>query len=100
MRQGGRGGDDLFERRVRGWQRVQLMLGIVMDRYVRAERTVAALEGQDAGQDLQQRRLAGAVLTDQGHALAALDLEIDAGIDDVVAVRLVHARQRRDAPSR
>src|SRR5439155_13909055 len=46
---------------------------------------------------LGQRRSAGAVLADEGHALAALDREVDAGIHDVVAVGLVRAGQRRHA---
>ena len=70
------------------------MLRIVVDRHVGAERTLPAIEGQRAGQHLEQGRLAGAVRPHQRSARAALDLEVDTGVHDVVAVRLVDALER------
>src|SRR5204862_3222806 len=57
------------------------------------------IERKHAGEDAEQRRLAGAVDADQGHALAALDLDVDARVDDVVGVRLADPAERGHAPS-
>ena len=100
MRQVRRGGDELVEHRVGRRESVELVLRVVMDGDVRAEGALAPLEGQHAGEDLEQRGLARAVLAHEGDALAALHRELHPGIDDVVAVGLVHARQRRHAPAR
>jgi hypothetical protein len=56
---------------------------------VAAEVARAALDGDDAGEDLEQRGLAGAVGADEHDALAALGLEVEIAIDDVVAVGLL-----------
>ena len=40
---------------------------------------VPEVGGMHAGQDLDQRRLAGAVVADQRHDLAGMDVEIDVG---------------------
>jgi hypothetical protein len=55
------------------------------------ERDRAGGRAQRAGEDLQQRRLAGAVRPDHGHALAGGDLERD------VAQRLAGAVALGDA---
>src|SRR2546428_1412720 len=93
-------GDDLLQHGVRRRQRVELVLRVVVNGHVGAERALAALEGQHAGQDLQERGLVRAVLADEGHALATLDREVHPRVDDVVAVGLVQAGQRRHAPAR
>ena len=90
----------LFQHRARRIQRVELVLGVIMDGHVRAQRALAAIEGQHAGQHLEQRGLAGAVVADQRHPLAALHREVDAAIDHVVAVGLVDAGQRGHATAR
>ena len=87
----------LFQHRPGRHEGVQLMLGVVVNGHVRAQCPLAPLERQHAGQDLQQRRLAGAVLADQGQPLAPLHRDVDARVDDVVAVGLVDAGQRGHA---
>src|SRR5205814_3908905 len=81
-------------------QRVELVLGVVVDRHVRAERALAAVEREYTREQAEQRRLARAVRSDEGDALATLDLEVDARVDDVVAVRLPRAREPGDAAAR
>ena len=54
---------------------------------------LALVERVDAGDALDQRRLAGAVVADQGHHLAAADLEVDP------VERLDGAERLRDAPA-
>src|SRR5213595_1513410 len=65
-----------------------------------AARALAAVEREYTRQQAEQRRLARAVRPDEGDALAALDLEVDARVDDVVAVRLPRAREPGDAAAR
>ena len=48
------------------------------------------VRGQGAGEDLQQGRLAGPVLTDHGRQFAGTDAEVDASQHVVPAVGLVH----------
>src|SRR3989449_722263 len=52
--------------------------------------------GRPRRQQAEERRLSRAVRTHQRHTLAALDLEVDAGVDDIVAVRLVGGAKHRD----
>ena len=76
------------------------MLGVVVNRDLGTEGPRAAVDGQDSGEDLQQRRLAGAVDADEGDPLATLHGQGEPPVDDVVAVRLVDVRQRDHRPAR
>ena len=60
------------------------------------EAAVAAVGREVAGDHLQQRSLARAVLAHDAPALAALDLEVEALVDALVAVGLVHALELDD----
>jgi len=80
---------ELFQNRQGRRQCLELVLRIVVNRDVGAERPLTAVEGQRSGEDPEQGRLARAVRPDQRDLRAALDLEIDARVHDVVAVRLV-----------
>ena len=73
------------------------VLGEVPDLHPQPEVALAGLLRQDAGQELEERRLARAVGTDQHRAVAALGLEFQALVDDVFTVREVDALERDDA---
>ena len=90
---------DLLEDRVVGVELVELMLGVVLDGDVGAERALPALDREHPGQDAEQRRLPGPVGAHQHHAVAALHLEVDPRVDHVVAERLVDATEGDDAPA-
>ena len=62
--------------------------------------TVPASGCDRAGDQLEQRRLAGAVHAHHAPALAAADQEVEAVVDHARAVRLAHARELRDVVAR
>jgi hypothetical protein len=68
---------------------VDAVLGEITRDDVAAFLAEAAVDRDDAGEDLEQRRLAGAVRADEHRALAAFALEVEVLIDDVVAVGLL-----------
>ena len=92
------GGDErqLPHDRVGRVKRLDLVLREVGDLDVAAQLAMAALEWQDPSEDLEQGRLAGAIRADERHLLAALQLQVEALIDDVVAVLLVNVAERDD----
>ena len=65
-----------------------LILREVVDLNVVAQAVFAARERLDAGQQFDERRLAGAVHAHQGDAVAALDDEVHAAEDEFLAVAL------------
>ena len=67
---------------------VDAVLGEVARDHVAAFLAEAAVDRDDAGEDLEQRGLAGAVGADEHRALAAFALEVEVLVDDVVAVGL------------
>ena len=89
-----RGVVQLLEDRVGRVERLDLVLREVRHPHVASPSSRRpALERQHAGEDLEQRRLAGAVRTDERHLLAALEHEVEvAAVDDVVAVALLDVR--------
>ena len=60
------------------------------------EQDLARVGEDDARDGLDQRRLAGAVVADQGHHLARVDLEVDLGERLHGAEALAHAAQGED----
>src|SRR5712691_1045107 len=76
------------------------MLRVVMHPHVGPERPLAPVDGQNARQDLEEGRLAGAIDAHESHALTALDLEVDPGIDHGRTVGLMDAHQASHEPPR
>ena len=72
------------------------MLGIVGDADVGAQVAGASGGRLQAGEDLHEGGLAGAVRADERHVLAAVELEVDVAVDVLVAVRLGNALQAHD----
>lgn len=62
------------------------VLGIVGDADVGAQVARAGGGWLQAGEDLHERGLAGAVGADERHMLAAVELEVDVTVDVLVAV--------------
>ena len=90
----------LFEHRPARIERVELVLRVVVHLDVGAEGPLAAVEGQGARQDLEQRGLPRPVHPDERHALAALDGEVRAPIHDLVSIGLVDVGEAGDDPPR
>ena len=78
----------VFEDRGVGVQVIETVLGEVTGDDVAAEFARAALDGDDAGEDFEERGFAGAVGSDEDDALAALGGEVEVFVNDVVAVGL------------
>ena len=79
-------------------QHVAAVLREIARRHIVAEHALARLRREHAGQQLEQRRFARAVRTDQHRALAALGLEIQAPVDPQrLAVAEIDVLQRDDA---
>ena len=72
------------------------MLGEIAELDAGAERDDAGIRLGGAGDELQERRLAGAVDAHDAPALAPADLEVEAVIDDLLAIALGDALQVRD----
>ena len=81
-------------------QRVGVVLRVVARRDVAAEHHAAAVGRELAGDDLEERGLAGAVGADDGDLLAAADREVDPIEDDEVAVGLRDALDADDLVGR
>ena len=72
------------------------MLGVVGDAHVGAQVARAGGGQLQAGDDLHEGGLAGAVGADERHMLAAVEFEVDIAVDVLVAVGLGHALQTHD----
>ena len=72
------------------------MLGVVGHAHVGAQVAGAGGGRLQAGEDLHERGLAGAVGADECHVLAAVELEVDVAVDVLVAVGLGYAFQAHD----
>ena len=66
------------------------MLGVVGGDHIVAEPALPLVDGQRAGEDLQQRRFAGAIGTDQCDAVAPFEGQVQFLVHHVVAVGLSH----------
>ncbi len=76
------------------------MLGVVGLGHVLAELDLARVGGELAVDQLHERGLAGAVGTDERHMVAAVELEVHALVDAVLAERLAYAGKRDDHVAR
>ena len=72
------------------------MLGIVGDAHVGTQVARAGSGRLQAGEDLHEGGLAGAVGTDERHVLAAVEFEVDVAVDVLVAVGLGDSLQAHD----
>ena len=95
---GGRGARDLVEHRARRIEHLRLVLREVAERDVVADDAFAVVERLDAGEQLHQRRLAGAVRADERHPAAAFDGHVEPVVDDEVAELLARAAQLQHDP--
>ena len=73
---------------IRFVETLELMLCVVGHANVHAKIARARCGSLDAREHFEQRRLAGAVRTHERHMIAAVQGEIDIGINGVVAIRL------------
>ena len=93
----GRGGLlQLLDDGVGGVEQFQNVLGVVGGNHIVAQPPFAGVKGEDAGQQLEQGGLAGAVGADQGHPVAALQGQVQALIDYLIAVPLADVGQGDD----
>src|SRR5690606_10402070 len=69
--------EEMLHRRAGKIERIDLVLGEVSDREMRAAQRFAADRLELAGKELDQRRLAGAVRAEQPDPLAGRDAELD-----------------------
>jgi hypothetical protein len=83
----------VLEDRRAGGEVIEAVLGEVAGDDVAAELARPALDRDDAGQDLEERRLARAVRPDEHDPLAALRHEVEVPVDDLIAVGLVDVLQ-------
>ena len=92
----GRDGVDLLQDGVGLGHAFERVLGIVG--YTHAGAQIAGAGGGrlQAGDDLHEGGLAGAVGADERHVLAAVELEVDIAVDVLVAVGLGYALQAHD----
>ena len=92
----GRDGVDLLQDGVGLGHALERVLGIVGDADVGAQIAGAGGGRLQAGEDLHERGLAGAVGADERHVLAAVELEVDIAVDVLVAVGLGYALEAHD----
>ena len=86
----------VFEYRGVELEVVAAILGEIAGDDIAAELAFAALNGNHAAENLEQGGLARAVGADEHDALAALDLQVEVAVDDVVAISLLHVLERHD----
>ena len=91
LSEGSVGGEDFIEEGVGGIERGSAVLAEVADLGIAAVSKFAFLELDFAGKDFEEGGFAGAVRADEGDAFATLDLEVEAAIDDMIAVGHVDA---------
>ena len=92
----GRDGVDLLQDGVRFGHALERVLGVIGDANVGAQVAGAGGGRLQAGEDLHEGGLAGAVGADECHVLAAVELEVDIAVDVLVAVGLGHTLQAHD----
>ena len=92
----GRDGVDLLQYSVGLGHAFERVLGIVGHTHVGAQIAGAGGGRLQAGDDLHEGGLAGAVGADERHVLAAVELEVDVAVDVLVAVGLGHALEPYD----
>ena len=92
----GRDGVDLLQDGVGLGHALERVLGIVGDAHVGAQVPSAGGGRLQAGDDLHERGLAGAVGADERHVLAAVELKVDVAVDVLVAVGLGYALETHD----
>ena len=92
----GRDGVDLLQDGVGLGHALERVLGVIGDAHVGAQVAGAGGGRLQAGEDLHERGLAGAVGADERHVLAAVELEVDVAVDVLVAVGLGYALQAHD----
>ena len=92
----GRDGVDLLQDGVGLGHALERVLGIVGHTHVGAQVAGAGGGRLQAGDDLHERGLTGAVGADERHMLAAVELEVDIAVDVLVAVGLGYALEAHD----
>ena len=96
----GRDGVDLLQDGVGLGHAFERVLGIVGHAHVGAQIAGAGGGRLQAGEDLHEGGLAGAVRADERHVLAAVELEVDVAVDVLVAVGLGYALEAHDHVAR
>ena len=92
----GRDGVDLLQDCVGLGHALECVLGVVGHAHVGAQFAGAGGGWLQAGEDLHERGLAGAVGADERNMLTAVELEVDVTVDVLVAVGLGHALEPYD----
>ena len=87
----GRDGVDFLQDGVGLGHAFERVLGVIGHAHVGTQVARAGSGRLQAGEDLHEGGLAGAVGADERHVLAAIELEVDIAIDVLVAVGLGHA---------
>ena len=83
-----RSGKGLSFWKVRATPRLAMLVGAQAGDVVAVEEDPAGVERLEAGDQVEQRRLAGAVRTDDAEDLALVDVEGDVGVGGQAAVAL------------
>ena len=96
----GRDGVDFLQDGVGLGHAFERVLGVIGHAHVGTQVARAGSGRLQAGDDLHEGGLAGAVGADERHVLAAIELEVDIAIDVLVAVGLGHALQAHDHVAR
>ena len=96
----GRDGVDFLQDGIGLGHALECVLGVAGYTHVCAQIAGAGGGRLQAGENLHERGLAGAVGADERHVLAAVELEVDIAVDVLVAVRLGHALQTHDHVAR
>ena len=86
----------LFKNRVSRVQLLKLMLRVIGFRNLLAEFNGPGIGLQNTSDHFQQRGLAGAIRTDQGDLVAAVHVEVDAVVNDLLAEMLHQAACAND----
>ena len=92
----GRDGVDLLQDGVGLGHAFERVLGVIGYTHVGAQIAGTGGGRLQAGENLHERGLAGAVGADECHVLAAVELEVDVAVDVLVAVGLGDALQAHD----
>src|SRR5262249_36746322 len=88
-----------IEHCMRRIQDVGLMLGKIMEGDTMPNDPLAMVDGQNAGQDLEQRALAHAIVPKQCHTLATLDAEVERAVHRLGPIAFADLPQSEDQAS-